>query len=135
MARDMTQTQTDRLAEVLDCDREAAASYFEQVSRGLDQRAEHARKGFIDDLRTVQAFARHRIAATQSLSTDLANAQQRVEQLGRENVRLRQSIAGTANSINVEGSPFHKAQLALDDIVRTIKADAIAALTTGKESA
>lgn len=49
--------------EITPADREAAAQYFEQA--GDDIRAANARLGAMDDLTTVQAFARHRIAAEQ----------------------------------------------------------------------
>lgn len=78
-------TQTDRLAEVLDCDREAAAdavkAYRDRKNNDWQQRIRDCK---CDDGTMVQAFARHRIAATQSLSTGLANAEARVKELEGE---------------------------------------------------
>lgn len=48
--------------------------------------------------------------------------------LRAENARLRQVIADEANRINIEGSAYHKAQLALDEIAVGLKTRARAAL-------
>lgn len=45
-----------------------------------------------------------------------------------ENKRLREALAHIANTINIVGSPYHKAQEALDQIVTETKRAARAAL-------
>jgi phage shock protein A len=50
------------------------------------------------------------------------------DELAEENARLRQALASIANRINVEGSPWHEAQAALDKVVVSIKSEARAAL-------
>lgn len=45
-----------------------------------------------------------------------------------ENKRLREALANLANTINIVGSPYHKAQEALDQIVTETKRAARAAL-------
>lgn len=47
-----------------------------------------------------------------------------------ENARLREAIARLANSINIVGSPYHRAQQALDDLVSEVKQTARATLAT-----
>ena len=54
------------------------------------------------------------------------------EALQAENKRLREGIARLHNTINVVGSPFHRAQQALDDLVVEVKAHAKAALKEPK---
>lgn len=58
--------------------------------------------------------------------TDRAAA--RIQTLSAENERLREHIARQANTINIVGSPYHKAQEALDEIVLLLKREARAAL-------
>jgi Lar family restriction alleviation protein len=58
----------------------------------------------------------------------LASAQAEVAALQIENARLRQVIADEANRINIEGSAYHLAQLALNEIVTGLKQRARAAL-------
>lgn len=53
---------------------------------------------------------------------------ERVEALGTEIDRLRKTLAKLSNEINIIGSPLHKAQLALDQIVADIKREVRAAL-------
>jgi hypothetical protein len=48
--------------------------------------------------------------------------------LKAENARLRQHIADEANRVNIVGSAYEKAQLALDEIVIGVKQRARAAL-------
>jgi predicted RNA-binding protein len=62
-------------------------------------------------------------------------AKNRIEILEAENARLRQAIADEANRINIEGSAYHKAQLALDEIVVGLKqrTRAVLAATSGGE--
>lgn len=51
-----------------------------------------------------------------------------IRTLESENKRLREAIASIANSINVVGSPYHKAQEALDLLVIETKKAAREAL-------
>lgn len=73
------ETQTDRLAEVLDCDRAFAHDWDIECRRCSEYDGD-----FNADL--AQAAADHRIAATQSLAADLANAEAEI-------VRLRAALA------------------------------------------
>ena len=77
--------------------------------------------GSRDHLSLVQAFARHR-------TTALAAKEAENAELRAENTRLRLAIASIANRINVEGSPWHEAQVALDKLVAEIKREARAIL-------
>ena len=52
----------------------------------------------------------------------------KVAALQIENARLRQAIADEANRVNIEGSEYHRAQLALDEIVTGLKRRSRAAL-------
>ena len=52
----------------------------------------------------------------------------RIEALTAENERLRVQLADLANTINIVGSHYHKAQVALDDLVLDVKKRARAAL-------
>lgn len=61
----MTESNETR-PEVTQVDREAAATVYEALLHSTDCRALNARLGNIDDLHTVQAFARHRTAAEAS---------------------------------------------------------------------
>jgi archaellum component FlaC len=53
---------------------------------------------------------------------------ERVEAQAAEIERLRKTLAKLSNEINIIGSPFHKAQLALDQIVADTKREVRAAL-------
>lgn len=59
---------------------------------------------------------------------DGAEAADRIEALTAENERLRVQLADLANTINIVGSHYHKAQVALDDLVLDVKKRARAAL-------
>lgn len=52
----------------------------------------------------------------------------RIEAQAAEIERLREALAHIANTINIVGSPYHKAQEALDQIVTETKRAARAAL-------
>lgn len=125
--------QTDRLAEVLESDRVAAG----EIDAALDVTlSDHA----YDEL--VLILIAHRTAATHSLSTDLANAQQRVEQLEGALVDAAASLAASLSILQRANS--HKKQprlvVASNAMFATMMIDyqksldhARAALTTGKE--
>lgn len=51
-----------------------------------------------------------------------------------ENARLREAIARLTNSINIVGSPYHRAQQALDDLVSEVKQTARATLAKAHQS-
>lgn len=80
----MTRT-TDRLAEVLDCPSEAEQRFCAEVWSALKD--DHV------DLRKEAIILRAYRLATQSLSTDLDKAQQRIAELEAENARLRKALA------------------------------------------
>jgi Lar family restriction alleviation protein len=75
----------------------------------------------IDEAEAIAAWNNRADAA-------LAAAQAEVAALQIENARLRQAIADEASRINIEGSAYHRAQLALDEIVTGLKARSRAAL-------
>jgi archaellum component FlaC len=60
--------------------------------------------------------------------SDLMDVRYRIEALTAENKRLRVQLADLANTINIVGSHYHKAQVALDDLVLDVKKRARAAL-------
>jgi hypothetical protein len=55
------------------------------------------------------------------------------DKLRDENQRLREALCRIANGINVQGTPWHDAQLALDRIVTDVKGVARDALQTGEQ--
>jgi hypothetical protein len=52
----------------------------------------------------------------------------RIAELEAENWRLREFIASASNRLNIVGSPYHRAQLALDQMVSDFKDGARQAL-------
>ena len=53
--------------------------------------------------------------------------------LTAERDALREALARIANRINIEGSPWHEASLALDRVVSEVKREARAALASTRE--
>lgn len=51
-----------------------------------------------------------------------------IEMLREENTRLRQHIANTANQINIAGSAYDRAVMAMEELVLGVKREARAAL-------
>jgi hypothetical protein len=91
------------------------------------------RKIIVEDVPTPGKSMREKVVADVVLSVmkpdpALAAAQAEVAALQIENARLRQAIADEANRINIEGSAYHRAQLALDEIVTGLKVRYRAAL-------
>lgn len=92
----MTNPTTDRLAEVLQCDREAAAANiltrlkYEHGGEQpwMDASTVSMRMGEQDHHWEVQAFARHRLAAIQSQQAEIGAA---YEEIGRLKEKLTQS--------------------------------------------
>lgn len=114
------ETQTDRLAEVLDCDREAERLIVERYPYIMGRPGE---KGKI--------AAAHRITATQSLSTDLANAEARVKE-------LEEALKKIASDFEDFPLPEHAERLgdgAWHSMAVEQQSIARAALNPGKESA
>ena len=56
-----------------------------------------------------------------------------IEALTAERDALREALARIANRINIEGSPWHEASLALDRVVSEVKREARAALASTSE--
>jgi hypothetical protein len=61
-----------------------------------------------------------------------AKAADTIEAQAAEIKRLREALAHLANTINIVGSHYHRAQVAIDDLVLDVKKSARAALRETK---
>lgn len=115
------ETQTDRLAEVLDWRAVAKSA----GNNGIRYRTNAALVKFLTE-----------IAGVTSLSTDIANAQQRVKQLEAENARLREPAVDAIEILDVlinEWNDAHPHEP--EEIITCLQSRFRAVLTTGKASA
>ena len=69
---------TNNPADVTQADRDAAAEYFELISESIS--AINARLGIMDDLWTVQAFARNRIASITEAADEIERLRAALQQ-------------------------------------------------------
>ena len=67
-------------------------------------------------------------AAAAVIAADRAGLVAEIERLREENTRLRQHIANTANQINIAGSAYDRAVMAMEELVLGVKREARAAL-------
>lgn len=103
---EVTQEDLDAAADLIE-------SYWSRADANMMRLAKDTRNGHRQGA-FPRAFAKHRITALVAKEAELAAER-------AENARLRIALASIANRINVEGSPWHDAQLALDKLVVEIK--------------
>lgn len=93
---------------------------------------EEERKELVDDLRYRGSLDRLMGDSMWRAASQIETDGKRIEAQAAEIKRLREALAHLANTIDIVGSHYHRAQVAIDDLVLDVKKSARAALRETK---